>query len=110
MDSPPVPLPFVKSPPWHMKPGMILWKVEPIKLKVFPLRPAPFSPVHKHRKFSAVFGTTSPRNSITIRPASLPAMDMSKYTLGLDIAEFIDGSPKLLAGEAMLLVSLSHSR
>lgn len=24
MDSPPVPFPLVKSPPWHMKPGIIL--------------------------------------------------------------------------------------
>merc|ERR1719507_792295 len=28
MDLPPVPLPAVKSPPWHMKLGMTLWKEE----------------------------------------------------------------------------------
>lgn len=37
-----------------------------------------FLPVHKARKFSAVFGTTSPRISMTMRPAGLPPMVMSK--------------------------------
>lgn len=41
----PVPLPAVKSPPWHMKFGMILWNLEP-------LYPKPGSPVHNCRKFS----------------------------------------------------------
>lgn len=36
-----------------------------------PSKPNPFSPVHKHRKFSAVLGTTSLRSSITIRPIYL---------------------------------------
>ena len=36
------------------------------------------SPVHRARKFSAVFGTTSPRSSMTMRPAGLPPMVMSK--------------------------------
>merc|ERR1712156_1061632 len=52
---------LVKSPPWHMKLGITLWKVDP-------LYPYPFSPVHRERKFSAVFGTTSLLNSMTIRP------------------------------------------
>jgi hypothetical protein len=36
------------------------------------------SPVHKARKFSAVLGTTSARNSMMMRPAGLPPMVMSK--------------------------------
>jgi hypothetical protein len=38
-----------------MKLGMTRWKEEPLK-------PNPFSPVHRARKFSAVFGTTSARS------------------------------------------------
>ena len=53
--------------------------------KLDPAYPNPFSPVHKARKFSAVFGTTSARSSITIRPQGFPPMDMSKYTFGLDL-------------------------
>lgn len=49
-------------------------------------RPIPLSPVHKHRKFSAVFGTTSARNSISIRPLEEPPMVMSKKTTGLSTA------------------------
>merc|ERR1719345_377750 len=52
-DLPPVPLWFVKSPPWHMKPGITRWKM-------LSLYPYPFSPVQSARKFSAVFGTMSP--------------------------------------------------
>ena len=40
---------------WHMKLGMTLWKAEPLK-------PKPFSPVHRARKFSAVLGTMSARS------------------------------------------------
>jgi hypothetical protein len=36
MDSPPVPLPRVKSPPWHMNPGMTRWNADPLKCKTFP--------------------------------------------------------------------------
>ena len=46
-------------------------------------RPTPFSPVHKHLKFSAVFGTMSARNSISIRPLDEPPIVMSKKTTGL---------------------------
>ena len=45
MDLPPVPLWLVKSPPWHMNWGMTRWKQ-------LPLKPKPFSCVHKQRKFS----------------------------------------------------------
>jgi hypothetical protein len=50
MDLPPVPLWLVKSPPWHMKLGITRWKPEPLK-------PKPFSPVQRARKFSHVLGT-----------------------------------------------------
>lgn len=36
--------PAVKSPPWHMNPGMTRWKVEPLKCRGLPERPVPFSP------------------------------------------------------------------
>lgn len=45
---PPVPLWFVKSPPWHINCGMTRWNDDP-------LNPNPGSPVHKARKFSAGF-------------------------------------------------------
>lgn len=64
-DSPlfsPVPLPRVKSPPWHMKSLITRWKAEPLKWRGLPDLPIPFSPVHRHRKFSAVRGTTSARS------------------------------------------------
>jgi hypothetical protein len=48
-----------------------------------PHLPTPFSPVHKHLKFSAVFGTTSARSSISMRPLDEPPIDMSKKTTGL---------------------------
>lgn len=35
MDSPPVPLPRTKSPPWIMKLGMTRWKVDPLNHKFF---------------------------------------------------------------------------
>ena len=54
-----------------MKSGMTRWNDDPAY-------PKPFSPVQRARKFSAVFGTTSDRSSITIRPAGLPPMDISK--------------------------------
>ena len=66
----------LQSPPWHMNWGITRWKDDPLK-------PKPFSPVQRARKFSAVFGTTSDRNSIVTRPiGSLPPMDISKYTFG----------------------------
>nr|CAB3452894.1 unnamed protein product [Digitaria exilis] len=79
MDSPPVPLPRVKSPPWHMKLGMMRWKTEPF---AFPEAPRPFSPVQRQRKFSAVLGTLSAKSSMTTRPALALPMRMSKKTLG----------------------------
>mmetsp|Transcript_38002 Transcript_38002/g.72868 ORF Transcript_38002/g.72868 Transcript_38002/m.72868 type:complete len:217 (-) Transcript_38002:415-1065(-) len=74
MDLPPVPLWLVKSPPWHMNPGMTLWKEQS-------LNPKPISPVHRARKFSHVLGTTSPRSSITTLPATSPSSAISKNTL-----------------------------
>ena len=48
-----------------------------------PLAPIPFSPVQRHRKFSAVIGTTSALKVISRRPAAAPPMEMSKYTTRL---------------------------
>merc|ERR1711920_188479 len=53
IDFPPVPSPLVKSPPWIMNDLITRWNLDP-------LYPKPFSPVQSARKFSAVFGTTSP--------------------------------------------------
>lgn len=47
--------------------------------------PTPFSPVQRHRKFSAVLGTTSARNSISMRPLGEPPMEMSKKTTGFSL-------------------------
>ena len=51
-----VPLPRVKSPPWHMNCEMTRWKAEPLKCSGLPLPPMPFSPVHRARKFCAQRG------------------------------------------------------
>ena len=67
-------------PAWHMKSGITRWKALPLKWRGLPDLPVPFSPVHKQRKFSAVFGATSARSSITMRPAALPPMVMSLVT------------------------------
>ena len=80
MLSPPVPFPLVKSPPWHMKSGITRWKLVPLKCRGLPLLPAPFSPVQRQRKFSAVRGTTSARRVISIRPVGRPPILMSKNT------------------------------
>ena len=84
-----------------MKLGMILRKAEPLK-------PKPFSPVYRARKFAQVFGTTSFRSYIqeirfqtvfkaylcsnklistymTILPRGDPSAAMSKYTLVVNI-------------------------
>lgn len=42
----------------------------PLKCRIFPDRPTPFSPVHKQRKFSAVFGAISALSSISMRPCN----------------------------------------
>lgn len=61
------------------------WKLDPLKCNGFPLfPPTPFSPVHNARKFSAVLGTTSARNSISILPRGLPPIEISKNTTGLE--------------------------
>jgi hypothetical protein len=51
-----VPLPRVKSPPWHMNCEMTRWKAEPLKWSGLPLPPMPFSPVHRARKFCRTEG------------------------------------------------------
>src|SRR5437867_12633196 len=65
-----------------MKLGMIRWNDEPLKCRGLPLLPLPFSPVHRARKFSAVFGQVSANSSMTIRPAGLLSIEMSKKTWG----------------------------
>ena len=57
-----------------LKLGMTRWKEEPSY-------PKPGSPVHRLRKFSAVLGTTSAFNSISMRPA------YDKHTCKLTLAE-----------------------
>ena len=42
----------------------------PLKCRIFPDRPTPFSPVHRQRKFSAVFGAISALSSISMRPCN----------------------------------------
>ena len=51
-----LPLPRVKSPPWHMNCVMTRWKEEPLKWSGLPLWPMPFSPVHRARKFCRAEG------------------------------------------------------
>ena len=62
--------------------GITLWNELPLKCRIFPDRPTPFSPVQRQRKFSAVRGTTSDRSSISIRPLGCPPMATSKKTTG----------------------------
>ena len=80
MDSPPIPNEWVKSPPWAINPGIILWKLDPLKWSGFPYFPTPFSPVHKALKFSTVFGTVSPKSPKTILPYGYPSISTSKKT------------------------------
>lgn len=65
---------------WIIKLGMIRWKIEFLKCNGLPACPVPFSPVHKARKFSAVFGTAFPNNPMTIRPPASadPSISTSK--------------------------------
>ena len=60
---------------WHMNWGIIRWKMHP-------LNPNPFEWMQSCRKFSTVIGTTSARNSITIRPTSFLAICISMNTRG----------------------------
>ena len=53
-----------------------------LKFIAIPFEPAPFSPVHKHRKFSAVRGTIVAAKVITMRPIIFPFTAMSKNTRG----------------------------
>lgn len=73
MDRPPVPLPFVKSPPWSMSWGITRWKTDPSY-------PNPCWPVASSRKFFAVRGTILSYNLKTIRPAACEFIEMSNYT------------------------------
>lgn len=78
IDLPPVPSPFVKSPPWIMKLGIIRWKVLPSNLRAFPL--CTIFPWQIPTKFYTVLGTVFPKRSITISPAAVPPMSIEKVT------------------------------
>lgn len=70
--------------------GITLWKAQPLKWRGRPAVPAPFSPVHRLRKFSAVFGVTSERSVISIRPHGASPMTTSKKTMGLPMSRDAD--------------------
>merc|ERR1719221_2209248 len=101
IDSPPVPLPAVKSPPWHMNSVITRWNALPLKCNGLPLLPVPFSPVQRQRKFSAVLGATSALSSITMRPDAAPPIVMSKKTFGFDIDGF--ESVNLVSNQGVLI-------
>lgn len=69
----------MKSPPWIMKLGMILWKELPAYLSALPL----FSmfPWQRVTKFSTVLGTVAPNISKTMSPDALPPISMENVTL-----------------------------
>jgi len=71
-----------------MKSEIILWNLVPLKCKALPDLVLPFSPVHKHLKFSAVLGALSAYNSIVIRPNACPLMEISKNTRGFLFTSF----------------------
>ena len=64
---------------------MTRWKELPLKWSGLPDGPTPFSPVQSARKFSAVFGTTSARSVISMRPDGAPPIVMSKKTIGFGL-------------------------
>lgn len=76
IDSPPVPSPRVKSPPWIIKLGIILWNE----------LPSYFEELQRVAKFSTVLGTVFPKRSITISPAALPPISMEKVTLWVTVS------------------------
>ena len=73
------------SPPWQMKPGITRWNTDPLNVSFLPFA-SRFSPVHRHRKFSAVLETTSALRLITMRPIFWPPILISKKTLGFNFA------------------------
>ena len=81
MLSPPVPFALVKSPPWHMNPGMTRWKHDPSNARLTPSSVTPASPTQSALKFSAVLGTWFPYRPNSTRPARSPLMSISKKTL-----------------------------
>lgn len=78
MDIPPVPFQLVMSPPYIMKPLIILWKTFPLYDK-----PSSPSPVHRQRKFSAVLGTLVLNSSKTTLFDSVSPILISMQTYGL---------------------------
>jgi len=63
-----------------MKFGMILWNELPLNDKVDPEEDTPFSPVHKARKFSTVFGTVFPKSPKITSPLTSPSIEMVNAT------------------------------
>ena len=53
------------------------------------MRPTPSSPVHRHRKFSAVRETMSTRSSISMRPLGDLPIVISRNTTGLSVLVII---------------------
>ena len=86
MDSPPVPSPFVKSPPYAMNPGMMRWKIEPLYQRGLPDKPMPALPSQSVAKFFVVTGTTSPKRPKTILPASYSPIFTSNQTFSVTLA------------------------
>ena len=82
---------FVKSPPYIINFGIILWKIDPVNDSGLPLIPFPFSPVHRALKFSAVFGVTSPNNPISTLPIATLSADRSNFTV---CVTFSDSRPQ----------------
>ncbi|CAH0364764.1 unnamed protein product [Pelagomonas calceolata] len=80
MEIQPVPSPLRISPPWIMNSLMTRWK----GVFKYPAgcEPRVNSPVHILRKFSAVFGVSSEKSSILMRPLGTPPIVMSKNTTG----------------------------
>lgn len=79
IDLPPVPSPRVKSPPWIMKLGIILWNELPSNLSATPL--SVFSPLQSSTKFSTVLGVVFPNISMTISPEACPPISIEKVSL-----------------------------
>mmetsp|Transcript_23881 Transcript_23881/g.81438 ORF Transcript_23881/g.81438 Transcript_23881/m.81438 type:complete len:210 (+) Transcript_23881:111-740(+) len=99
MDAPPVPSPRVVSPPCSMKPGITRCSGLPFRCVPSP----PFSPVHRHRKFSTVFGTWLPYSPSSTRRDMAPSpICMSRNTLCVIV--------RSAGGGSSLSRSSSHGR
>ena len=64
--------------------------------------------VQSARKFSTVFGTVLPYSPITMRPDSLPPIEMSKYTLLVTVGPAAAAAVSESARRAMTRVAIFH--